>query len=85
MSKRTPSQTSNSDPNLYHSFEYLFGRGKRTLWHKVERWAANQRPPYSFLLLHVIKKAAELYTGMEVEYDIGVVDDVERMRRRHKP
>ena len=83
MSKRTPSQDSNSEPNLYYSFEYIFGRDKQTIWQKAERWAVKQRPPLNIVMLHIIKALAEWYTGMKVDFEMRKVDDtVERMRSK---
>ena len=84
MSRKTPSQDSNSEPNLYYSFEYIFGRDKQTIWQKAERWAAKKSPPYNIILLHIIKALAEWYTGMKVDFEMRKVDDtVERIRSKY--
>lgn len=84
MSRKIPSQDSNSEPNLYYSFEFIFGREKQTIWQKAERWAAKRIPPYNIILIHIIKALAEWYTGMKVDLEMRKVDDsVERMREKY--
>jgi len=78
MSRKIPSQDSNSKKILtdgfYYEFEFLFGREKQTFIQQMERWCAKRKPPLNVILLHLLAGFVEWYYGVKVSQTMDQVD-----------